>query len=160
MSQMVTNDQIMLQTLFSFQVQYSFSMAISQINQHYLQAMAIDLYAQRQAQSVVPAAMAKVAVKPMAPLISLDELKTSRFIADICCLLDIHPETVTVVAANQFCLGKLNWLFSANNAQIGIEQDQLTTPLLTQLTSVEAKRALWLCLAPWLISRLAQDSKP
>lgn len=115
--------------------------------------MGIDVYVERfvpatdvdsdHKNSRTPAAL------PVAPEITLSDLMANTLITDICCLLNITPDAIVGLGDNTFRFGSLDWRFIDEQA-VELEQNQLLTPLPQQLTTVNAKRALWSCLVTWL----------
>ena len=82
-------------------------------------------------------------VKPPVFKMSLSELTDSAFVGDICCLLNIKPVDIDKRGDANFGLGALQWVFNDKGEDITFTQNALNTGLLTTLTNVKAKRALW-----------------
>jgi hypothetical protein len=82
-------------------------------------------------------------VKPPVFKLALSELTDSAFIGDICCLLNIKPVDINKLSDASFGLGVLQWVFNDKGEDITFTDNALNTGLLTTLTSVKAKRALW-----------------
>lgn len=138
-------------------------MSLSESQHYYLQIMGIDLYAQRgviasetsekpTAISPKPEVAPKLEVKtkakpePVKPPVfkmALPELTDSTFVGDICCFLNIKPVEINKLGDASFGLGELQWVFNDKSEDITLTQNALNTGLLTNLTSVKAKRALW-----------------
>lgn len=132
-------------------------MSLSESQHYYLQSMGIDLYAQRgvitsESSEKPTAASLKLEVKikakpePVEPPVfkmALPELTDSTFIGDICCFLNIKPIDINKLGDASFGLGALQWAFNDKGEDITFTHNALNTGLLTTLTSVKAKRALW-----------------